>query len=46
VQLLAEDQTKPLAASLDRLVRSVEGWSCRTCLKDDIFIQRVEIVLA
>ena len=46
LDLLGEGRAAPLAASLEGVVRSVEGWGCRTCLKDDISILGVEILPA
>jgi PAS domain S-box-containing protein len=46
IELLGEGRAAPLEASLEGVVRNVEGWGCRTCLKDDISILAVEMLPA
>jgi sigma-B regulation protein RsbU (phosphoserine phosphatase) len=43
VALLDECRAAPLESSLSSMLRSVEGWRCSTCLKDDISILALEM---
>jgi len=46
LSLFDQCRTAPLESSLSSAVRGVEGWGCRTCLKDDVSILALEMAAA
>jgi phosphoserine phosphatase RsbU/P len=46
ISLLDHCRSMPIDSSLSSVVKSVEGWGCRTCLKDDISLLAFEMVPA
>jgi phosphoserine phosphatase RsbU/P len=46
LELLDQSRSMPLDSSLSSLVRGIEGWGCRTCLKDDVSLVALEMAPA